>query len=58
MYGICIDYGSSGQEFEYLIADDYDEKKNLPSEFSVFELPRHTWAVFPCVVPMPKAYRK
>ncbi|MEA4987130.1 MAG: AraC family transcriptional regulator [Anaerovorax sp.] len=55
MYGVCIETSKTGQEFEYLIADDYNAEKNLPSEFKVFEIPKHTWAVFPCVGPMPKA---
>lgn len=55
MYGVCIEANETGQEFEYLIADDYNAEKNLPSDFKVFEIPNHTWAIFPCVGPMPKA---
>lgn len=54
-YGVCIEESQNGQEFQYLIADDYDAEKNLPDEFKIFEIPRHTWAIFPCVGSMPKA---
>lgn len=58
MYGVCIETREKGQEFEYLIADDYNAEKKLPSEFKVFEVPKHTWAIFPCVGPMPKALQE
>lgn len=55
MYGVCIETNETSQEFEYLIADDYNAEKNLPSEFKIFEIPKNTWAIFPCVGPVPKA---
>ncbi|MDD3401381.1 MAG: AraC family transcriptional regulator [Eubacteriales bacterium] len=55
MYGVCIESNESNKEFEYLIADDYREDRKLPEQFKVFEIPKHTWAIFPCVGPMPKA---
>lgn len=55
MYGVCIEGSTNTSEFEYLIADDYDETKNLSDEFEIFEIAKHTWAVFPCIGPMPKA---
>lgn len=55
MYGVCIENSKTDQGFEYLIADDYDSEKELPNEFKTFEIPKHTWAVFPCIGPMPKA---
>ena len=58
MYGVCIETKEKSKEFEYLIADDYDAEKKLPSEFKVFEIPKHTWAIFPCVGPMPKALQE
>ena len=54
-YGVCMETNETGQEFEYMIADDYDVNKHLPEEFRVFTIPKHTWVVFPCVGPMPKA---
>lgn len=58
MYGVCIEPAEKSQEFEYMIADAYDAEKKLPSEFKVLEIPKHTWAVFPCVGPMPTALQK
>ena len=55
MYGVCIEANKTSQEFEYLIADDYSAEKNLPGEFKTYEIPKNTWAIFPCVGPMPKA---
>ena len=58
MYGVCIESSDNSQEFEYLIADDYDASKILPGEFKTFEIPENTWAVFPCIGPMPKALQE
>ena len=52
-YGVCFDEEMAGNEFRYMIADDFvaeqAEKKNL----EVYEIPAHTWAVFPCRGAMP-----
>lgn len=58
MYGICIDEGTSSDEFEYLIADNYDPCKEIPGGFVTRTIPKHTWAVFPCRGPMPKAIQE
>ncbi|MCH3971430.1 MAG: AraC family transcriptional regulator [Oscillospiraceae bacterium] len=58
MYGVCIEKDEKSQEFEYLIADDYNAEKRLPEKFKIFEIPKHTWAVFPCVGPLPKVLQK
>ena len=55
MYGICIDDNTDTDEFEYLIADDYVPTKDVPDGFVTRVIPKHTWAVFPCKGPMPKA---
>lgn len=55
MYGICIDEGKGKDEFEYLIADDYDETKEIPDGFITKVIPKQTWAVFPCKGAMPKS---
>ena len=52
-YGICIESNGAGEEFEYLIADDYKEGKDRPDGCKVFEIAKHTWAVFPCTGPIP-----
>lgn len=53
-YGICVESNETGA-FEYMIADDYRTQKNLPDKFKTLEIPKYTWAVFPCIGPMPKA---
>lgn len=58
MYGVCIDEDMGSDEFEYLIADNYDPCKELPEGFVTRTIPKHTWAVFPCRGPMPKAIQE
>lgn len=41
--------------FKYLIADDYNQSAEYPSRFVKETIPENTWAVFPCVGPMPEA---
>ncbi len=57
-YGVCIEPKDNGTEFEYYIADNYEEEKEMPDKFNVIEIPAHTWAVFPCVGPMPDAIQE
>jgi len=62
-YGMCIDENkdmssdenNGTDEFEYLIADNYQPHKEVPPGFVTRVIPAHTWAVFPCVGPMPKS---
>ena len=55
MYGINLDESMGGNEFEYLIADNYDPAKGIPAGFTTRTIPAHTWAVFPCTGRMPQA---
>ncbi|MGL4106942.1 AraC family transcriptional regulator [Clostridium sp. LP20] len=55
MYGINIDEEMSGNEFEYLIADDYSKEKEGMEGYIVKTIPKFTWAVFPCNGPSPSA---
>lgn len=55
MYGISIDKDMSGNEFEYLIADNYNPVKEIPAGFVTRVIPKHTWAVFACRGEMPHA---
>ena len=55
MYGINLDESMGGNEFEYLIADNYDPAKEIPDGFTTRTIPAHTWAVFPCTGRMPQA---
>lgn len=54
-YGVNIDAQMGGETFEYLIADPYKEGKDVPCGFVLRKIPALTWAIFPCVGPMPKA---
>lgn len=55
MYGICIDENAPEGTFEYIIADDYVPSKAYPDDTKTFVIKENTWAVFPCVGPMPTA---
>lgn len=52
-YGICFDEAMAGDEFRYMIADDYDTEKAQAMKLDVQEIPAHTWAIFPCRGAMP-----
>lgn len=55
MYGICIDDNPGTDEFEYLIADNYNPAAEIPNGFVTRVIPPHTWAVFPIRGAMPDA---
>lgn len=54
MYGINNDKEMSGNEFEYMIADDYNPNSEVPEGFTTKVIPKHTWAVFACIGPSSK----
>ncbi len=58
MYGVNIDESMGGKEFEYLIADDYDGKSEVPDGFTLKTVPAFTWAIFPCNGAMPSAMQE
>lgn len=56
MYGICIDESMmDSDEFEYLIADNYNPSLEIPDGFVTKVIPKHTWAIFACKGAMPKS---
>jgi len=55
MYGICIDESMGSDEFEYMIADSFNEAEELPEGVITKTIPKYTWAVFPCTGAMPKS---
>ena len=57
MYGINLDESMGGNEFEYLIADNYDPAKEIPDGFTTRTIPAHTWAVFPVPAGCPRRSR-
>lgn len=54
IYGINMDKNMSGEEFEYMIADDYVLNTDIPEGFITKVIPKHTWAIFPCIGPSSK----
>jgi len=54
-YGINIDESMSGNEFEYLIADNYNAAMDIPEGFVTKIIPKYTWAVFTCKGAMPQS---
>ena len=58
MYGICFDAEMSGNQFRYMIADDLQEEAAAERNLEEYEIPAHTWAVFPCKGPMPFAVQE
>ncbi|UZT81182.1 AraC family transcriptional regulator [Caproicibacterium sp. BJN0003] len=55
MYGICIDESMGSDEFEYLVADNYDPTAEVPKGFITKVIPAYTWAVFACKGGMPQS---
>lgn len=62
MYGINLDVDMSCDEFTYMICDNYKEGMDVPKDMVVKEIPKFTWAIFPCYGPsyesMPKLNEK
>lgn len=54
-YGINFDESMSGNEFEYLIAGDYNPAMEIPEGLVTRVIPKFTWAVFTCKGPMPQS---
>lgn len=55
VYGICFDENMDGEQFCYMIADDYVAQKASALKLDVQEIPELTWAIFPCKGAMPQA---
>lgn len=49
VYGVSIDENMGGNEFEYLIADNYNPINEIAEGFITRVIPKYTWAVFPCI---------
>ncbi|MBD5543586.1 MAG: AraC family transcriptional regulator [Lachnospiraceae bacterium] len=52
-YGVCFDEEMAGNQFRYMIADDYQPEVTAKKQLEEYEIPAHTWAVFPCKGAMP-----
>ena len=55
MYGICMDESMGSNEFEYMIADNYNPAAEVPEGFATKVIPAYTWAVFACTGEMPQS---
>ncbi len=55
IYGVSIDESMGSDEFEYLIADNYNPSIEIPEGFVSKIIPEHTWAIFACKGPMPES---
>ncbi len=53
MYGVCFDDEMAGNQFRYMIADDYVAEDAEKKGLDVQDIPEHFWAVFPCRGAMP-----
>lgn len=53
MYGVCFDEAMAGDQFRYMIADDYIAERAQAMKLETHEIPEHLWAIFPCKGPMP-----
>lgn len=48
VYGVNIDESMGNNEFEYLIADNYNPTMDIPDGFVTRVIPKYTWAIFAC----------
>lgn len=55
MFGINIDEKMGHDSFEYLIADLYEPKAEIPDGFEIRTIPAFTWAIFSCDGALPTA---
>lgn len=53
-YGINIDESMGNDLFDYVIGDDYNLNEKIPKGFEIINIPKFTWAVFPCIGPLSK----
>ncbi|HAE40652.1 MAG TPA: AraC family transcriptional regulator [Candidatus Riflebacteria bacterium] len=58
-FGICCPPEKVSRQFKYSIGSYLNETSvdpsDLPSGFEILDIPAGTWAVFPCVGPMPES---
>lgn len=48
-YAVNIDNSMGCDSFDYIIGDDYNAELKVPKGFEVIEIPKLSWAIFPCV---------
>ena len=48
LYGVNCDETMECNEFTYMICENYKEGMKIPEKCVVKEIPKFTWAIFPC----------
>lgn len=56
--GVCFGNDATQDDFPYAIGAMYNGAKVKEKDFTIDEIPAHTYAIFKCVGPMPGAFRK
>ena len=56
--GVCAQQKTGSDEFTYGIGCRASDVDGIPEGFEILHIPEHTWAVFKCVGPMPKAIQE
>ena len=51
MYGVNCDETMECNEFTYMICENYKEGMKIPEKCVIKEIPKFTWAIFPCYGP-------
>lgn len=57
-FGICLQQEEGDSAWSYCIGAESHLSAGVPEGFSAFEIPAHTWAVFPCRGAMPQAIQQ
>ena len=57
-YAVNIDTTLSYDLFDYVIGDDYKTEGKIPKDFAIIEIPKLTWAIFPCIGKASESIRK
>lgn len=48
-YEVNVDKNMRGDYFDYIIGDDYNPNNKYSKNYEVINIPKFTWAIFPCV---------
>ena len=56
--GVCAQQKTDSDVFTYGIGCRASDVDGVPEGFEILHIPEHTWAVFKCVGPMPKAIQE
>lgn len=48
-YEVNVDKNMRGDYFDYIIGDDYNPNNKYSKNYEVINIPKFTWAIFPCI---------